>query len=200
MKMIRLTLPTEPYWIDPRPGLRVQVKPLTTAVYGAARSRGAAKAAELRTHRDAVTAAGGTVAGLPDLDDPHVRQGILDQLLAESLAVYAIVAWEGVGEPGLGQDDVPAPVTPENLEAFARLGGVADDFVTAYLMPLAEAAAEGNASGPGPNGTSAPGPTTAAAVPSKARRAPGEKKSTGKPAPTTKTSRKASKEKRPGVS
>lgn len=172
--MIRLSLPTEPYWIDPRPGLRVKVRPLTTAVYGAARSRATGKAAELRAHRDAVTEAGGTVVDLPDLDDPHMRQGLLDQLLAESLAVYGIVDWEGVGEEG-----APAEVTPANLEAFARLAGVADAFVTSYLTPLAEAAAEGNASGPAPNGTSAPGPTTAEAAPSKARLAPGAKKSPG---------------------
>ena len=196
--MIRLTLPTEPYWIDPRPGLRLKVKPLTTAVYGAARSRGAAKAAELRAHRDAVVAAGGQVEGLPDLDDPHMRQGLLDQLLAESLARYAIVAWEGVGEEG-----APAEVTPANLEALARLAGVAYDFVNAYLMPLAEAAAEGNASGPAPNGTSAAGPTTAEAAPSKARLARGAKKSPmmakSKPAPTTSTGRARSKAKKPGA-
>ena len=196
--MIHLTLPTEPYWIDPRPGLRLKVRPLTTAVYGAARSRATAKAAELRAHRDAVTQAGGTVVDLPDLDDPHMRQGLLDQLLAEALAVYGIVAWEGVDG-----DDGPAPVTRENLELLARVAGVADDFVNAYLMPLAEAAAEGNASGPAPNGTSAAGPTTAKAAPSKTSPAPGAKKSPAtakpKPAPTTRTGRARSKAKRPGA-
>ncbi|CAA7619678.1 hypothetical protein MTBSS4_250048 [Magnetospirillum sp. SS-4] len=38
--MIRLSLPKEPYWLDLTHGVRVFVRPLTTAVYEAARSRG----------------------------------------------------------------------------------------------------------------------------------------------------------------
>ena len=37
--MIRLTIPKEPYWIHLPHGVRVFVRPLTTAVYEAARAR-----------------------------------------------------------------------------------------------------------------------------------------------------------------
>ena len=155
--MIRLQLNAGPRWIDLGRGVRVRVRPLTAAVYQAAKSRARAEAADLYDHGSAIEDAGGTILDLPDLADEHMRRGLVEMLIARNLARYGIEAWEGVGL----DDDTPAEVTPETLCAFADQPGISERFVLHYLEPLINLATEGNASGPARNGTSAAGPNTA---------------------------------------
>ena len=68
--MVRLDLKREPYWLDLGHGVRVQVRPCTSALMMAAR------------------------AGLPQDGDPAERAAALIVLLARA----AVMDWDGVGD------------------------------------------------------------------------------------------------------
>lgn len=160
--MLKLSLhqPTEPFWIDfPKLGCRIQVRPLTLAVNGAIDSYVRKRIAAVATEHIERKAAGAPLDGLPNWSDPDVVAGHSRELMALAVARFGIVAWEGVLDE---QTDEPLPVTPDAAEAFARQVG--EDFVVRYQQGLAELAAEGNASGAGRNGASAPKATTAPAA------------------------------------
>lgn len=188
--MIRLQLNAEPRWLDLGRGVRVRVRPLTAAVYHAAKSRARAEAAALYEHGAAIEDAGGTILDLPDLADEHMRSGLVEMLIARNLARYGIEAWEGVGL----DDDTGvlhgAPVNPDTLRAFADQPGISERFLLTYLEPLISLAAEGNASGPAPNGTSAAGPSTAKTAKRKTRPARAAKRSPAQ-TPTRKAAKRA---------
>jgi hypothetical protein len=69
--MIRLDLRREPYWLDLVPGVRVHVRPCSTALIMAARAR---------------------------LADVEGDAGARTAALIRELAILAIDAWEGVGD------------------------------------------------------------------------------------------------------
>ncbi len=131
--MFRLVMPTEPVWLDLPHGVRVQVKPLTAAVEGAA-----------------IAAAGAAVRDREFADDTE-RTYATANALACGLARYGVVAWEGVAGP----DGAPLPVTPDAAAALASHPDMAADFLAKYRGMLAPLAAEGNASASAPNGSAA---------------------------------------------
>jgi hypothetical protein len=69
--MIRLDLGREPYWLDLVPGVRVHVRPCTTALIMAARAK---------------------------LIDADSDAGARTAVLLRELAILAIEAWEGIGD------------------------------------------------------------------------------------------------------
>jgi len=103
--MIRLDLKREPYWLELGHGVRVHVRPATTALVMAAR----------------VTALKETT------EDAGTRSAALIKKLAE----LAIIAWEGIGD----SEDNPAEVTPEAISALMDLWPIADAFERLYLGP-----------------------------------------------------------------
>lgn len=155
--MIRLAQPTEPYWIDLGAGCRLKVRPPTTALMETARTVTRRRLEELRAAAGEVAGAGASVTGLPDLSDPDVFAGEFSARLSETMARFAVVDWEGFLLP----DGTPAPLTAENLRLAMQIDAVGRTFVGLYLTSLEELAAEGNASAPAPNGSSAAGATTA---------------------------------------
>jgi hypothetical protein len=69
-------------------------------------------------------------------------------MMIKGLALYAIIAWQGID----------APVTNDAVAAFIDENPLlAALFYHRYLAPLEERAAEGNVSGPAPHGISAAG-------------------------------------------
>jgi hypothetical protein len=103
--MITLNLKREPYWLDLLQGVRVHVRPASTALVMAAR-----------------------VAALKeDGDDPAARGTILIKRLAQ----LAVLEWDGVG----GDDFEPLPVTPEGIFALMDLWPIAEAFERLYLGP-----------------------------------------------------------------
>jgi len=181
-----LGAPREPYWLSLGRGLRVRVRPCTTAL--AAQARAAAR----RRLRAALEAAG---EDGEEGVDPDARAGEAEALYAEELAALAVEAWEGVGNADGTAD---APCTPANVRALMRdVAWAADQFQVLYESGLAERAAEKNASGPSPSGTSAAGPSTA---PGAARTAhPAPQASARAAAPTTSTRRTPKPATRPGT-
>jgi len=162
--MIRLAQPSEPYWIDLGAGCRLKVRPPTTALMETARVATRRRLEELRTAAAEVAGAGASVSGLPDLADPDVFAGEFSARLSETMAIFAVVDWEGFLMP----DGAPAPLTAENLRLAMRIDAVGRSFIGLYLTSLEELAAEGNGSAPAPSGSSAAGATTAPGAPAPA--------------------------------
>ena len=103
--MITLNLKRENYWLDLISGVRVHVRPASTALVMAAR-----------------------VAALKeDGDEPALRSTTLIKRLAQ----LAIVEWDGVG----GEDGEALPVTPEGVFALMDLWPIAEAFERLYLGP-----------------------------------------------------------------
>jgi hypothetical protein len=161
--MFSLTLPTAPRWLDLPHGIRVQVKPIDGLV------RAAAEASVHRTIREAEAErtdrieVGAGVADLVDLADADMRRAFISLTFAAKLARYGIVAWEGIEQDHTGD-------LAEQL--MLQQDTIAEAFIAAYLAPVAALAAEGNASAPAPNGSSAGAPITAEAAPPPAPPAP----------------------------
>jgi hypothetical protein len=137
--MIRLDLKREPYWLDLAPGVRIRVRPCTTALVMAARASSTAEPA-------------------PGLDpgDGNARGAAL----LKAMARVAIVDWEGIGD----EAGAAIPPSPERIDALLDLYPAFRAFETAYFLPALVLDQEKNACAPAPNGTSAAAPSTAAAA------------------------------------
>jgi len=122
---IRLHRPSEPYWIDLGPGLRVKVKPLDTATFFTARALAQRQAADL-------------LAGLDETDPPQAvqAQALRRVLEIKALALMGIVGWEGIEEPAEGPA-ISAFIDAHPLAAIR--------FELAYLAGERAEEAEGNA-------------------------------------------------------
>lgn len=155
--MFHLDLPTEPRWIDLPFGVRVQVKPLDAPILAAARG------AAIRAVREEL----GVPGEQPD-DDPAWRDARIEQELARGLARYGALDWEGVGDAW----DRPLPFSQDGMAALLHHPGMPEAFSLAYTTPVARLDAEGNASAPAPNGSTAGAPDTAPDAESGAPSAP----------------------------
>jgi hypothetical protein len=94
--MLTLDLPAESYWLDLPRGVRVEIRPVTTAVMAAAQAV-AAPAGRLR-------------ASEADLD-PDMARGLSFAFLVKALARHAVTAWEDVGDTA----GKPLPLSSETL-------------------------------------------------------------------------------------
>ena len=185
--MIRVTIPKEPYWIEMLAELRVRVRPVTRVEQAAARAYARRKVAELAESKQTLTAAGGDVEGMPDINDPDIEEAMVDLFYAQGLGRKIILEWEGPADP----QGKPLEVSPEAIDEFMRLPYIGDLFVAKVQEHLEKLFAEGNASGPAPDGSSATGLNTAAdAGRSTPPAATGEKGKTGSTARSSSTSRK----------
>jgi hypothetical protein len=103
--MIILNLKREPYWIDLIDGVRLFVRPATTAVIMAARSGVFKENIEDETERGAA--------------------------LIRHLGQLAVTEWEGIGDA----DGNPAAVSPETIAALFDLWPISEAFERLYLTP-----------------------------------------------------------------
>ena len=161
--MIRLTVKKTPAWLDLPAGVRVQVRPLTTAVAQAAQyeaiRRSAAEQTEAKAQEEAgqpLDAVGFTAANRSAL----VGHGIEWEI--EALARFGIIAWEGVAKDN--GEAMPWDVAcAEALAQHPNLGPVfRDQYRAAFGIEMLDA--EKNAHGRLPSGEAkaAPEPATAA--------------------------------------
>ncbi|MFC7543659.1 hypothetical protein ACFQU2_35245 [Siccirubricoccus deserti] len=97
--MLTLDLPVEPYWLDLPRGVRVEIRPVTTAVMAAAQAGSARRLGALR-------------ASQADLD-PDMARGLAFAFLVKALARHAVTAWEGVGDAA----GKPLPLSPRPSSA-----------------------------------------------------------------------------------
>jgi hypothetical protein len=156
--MIDLSQPAAPYELELPFGLKVTVKPLTTAGMAAAQAaaRRAIDAIECQARER--TEAGLALDGLPDLSAEGERDGFYQAQLIRELAVRHITIWAGVELEG-----GPAPPTPANIAAVMELYPVGERFFQEFTLRQVLLNAAKNGCGPSAAGTSslAEGPNTA---------------------------------------
>jgi hypothetical protein len=128
--MLTLDIPTEPYWIELPRGVRLKLRPCTTAIVQAAQARAAREA---QVAREAFLEDG--------VVDPDMARGLAFALLCKGLARHAVLEWEGVGDA----DGNPIPVTPPMLDQLMDLDEMAAGLFEGAMRPLVRVSAEGNA-------------------------------------------------------
>jgi hypothetical protein len=183
--MIDLSQPTAPYGLDLPYGLKVTVKPLTTA--GMAAAQAAARRAIDAIERQARerTEAGLALDSLPDLSPEGEHDGFYQAQLIRELAVRHVMSWAGVELEG-----GPAPPTPENIAAVMDLYPVGERFFQEFTLRQVLLNSAKNGFGPSAVGTSGrvEGPTTAGPAATTACPAPeASQEPTGGSAPTVST-------------
>ena len=119
--MLTLDLTHEPRWLDLLPGVRLKLRPLTTALMVAAR-------------------ADAGVEALP----PEASTEDLALAMARAVARIAILEWEGVGDA----EGNPVGVTPEGIDALLDIWPAFEAFQGAYVAKALLLDAEKNASSP----------------------------------------------------
>lgn len=132
--MLTLDLNNEPRWHDLAPGVRVQLRPLTTALMVATRSDP-------------------EVEAVPDGTSDEERALIF----AKALARRAVLDWEGVGDAEL---NVIAP-NPQAIDALLDIWPIFEAFQLVYVSKGLLLEQEKNVSAPSPNGPSAGATATA---------------------------------------
>jgi hypothetical protein len=156
--MIDLSQRSEPYELELPYGLRVTVRPLTTAGMAAAQAaaRRAIEAIE-RQARERMEARL-PLDGLPDLSADGERDGFYQAQLIRELAIRHVTSWTGVELEG-----GPAPLTPENIAAVMELYPVGERFFQESTLRQVLLNAAKNGSGLSAAGTSSrvEGPNTA---------------------------------------
>lgn len=134
LKLDLSTLSTEPRWIDLAPGVRLHMRPLTTALMVA-------------TQRDPALQA------LPEETAAEERALVA----AKALARRSILAWEGVGDA----DGKELPVSPAAIDALLDIWPIFEAFQIAYVSKGLLLDAEKNGSALSLNGRSAGATDTA---------------------------------------
>ena len=140
--MLTLDLTNEPRWHDLAPGVRVQLRPLTTALMVATRSDPA-------------------VAAVPDeatdADPAVISDEERAMVFAKALARRAVLAWDGIGDA----DGNPIDPRPEAIDALLDIWPICEAFQLAYVSKGLLLEQEKNASALSPNGPSAGASDTA---------------------------------------
>ena len=135
--MLTLDLTNAPFWCDLVPGVRVKLRPLTTALMVAARSDPA-------------------IADLPK--EASTEEAAL--AMAKALARSAILDWEGIGDA----EGESLPVSPDAIDALLEIWPIFEAFQSLYVAKGLLLDAEKNASSPVPSGNSAGATATAQPV------------------------------------
>ncbi len=142
--MLTLDLTNAPRWHDLAPGLRLQLRPLTTALMVATRS---------------------------DPEVEAVPADASDELravaFAKALARRAVLAWEGIGDA----EGNPVEPGPEAIDALLDIWPVFEAFQLSYVAKALLLDQEKNASAPLPTGPSAGAIATATPAKGHARTA-----------------------------
>ncbi|WP_135451184.1 hypothetical protein [Tabrizicola caldifontis] len=132
--MLTLDLTNAPQWCDLIPGVRVRLRPLTTALMVSARGDPA-------------------IADLPE--GAATEEAAL--AMARALARRAILEWEGIGDA----DGNPIEPSPEAIDALLDIWPAFEAFQTSYIAKALLLDAEKNVSAPLPTGPSAGAKATA---------------------------------------
>ena len=135
--MLTLDLTNAPFWCELVPGVRLRLRPLTTALMVAARSDPA----------------------IVDLSkEARAEEAAL--AMAKALGRSAILEWEGVGDA----EGAPLVVSPEVIDALLDIWPIFEAFQSLYVAKGLLLDAEKNASSPVPSGSSVGATATAQPV------------------------------------
>ncbi len=157
--MLRLKINKKPYWLDLGYGVKVKVKPCTSAVFYEAKAYMNSKLAALAKEYKANQEAGIANDTTADIENPVKRETMADKYLLIGLGIAGILEWTGVLE---AEEDKAAPLIESKIdELFSNFWAVAENFRHQYCGLQEVLAAEKNASTPVPSGTSETGEPTA---------------------------------------
>lgn len=157
--MLRLKIQKEPYWLELGYGVKVKVKPCTSAVFYEAKAYMNGKLAELAKTYKANKEAGIEDGTAENIENPVKREALADKFLLIGLGIAGILEWDGVME---ADEDKSAPLTENKIdELFSNFWAVAENFRSQYCGLREVLEAEKNVSTPALNGTSAMGEVTA---------------------------------------
>ena len=151
--MLTLDLTNAPRWHDLAPGVRVQLRPLTTALMVATRSDPAVEAvpdAAPDEDPDETT----------DADPAVISEDERAMVFAKALARRAVLAWEGVGDA----DGNAIEPSPEAIDALLDIWPIFEAFQLTYVSKGLLLEQEKNASALSPTGPSAGATATAKPV------------------------------------
>ena len=143
--MLTLDLTNQPRWHDPAPGVRLQLRPLTTALMVATRSDTAVEA-------------------VPEEASDEERA----VAFAKALARRAVFSWEGIGDT----DGNPIDPSQDAIDALLDIWPIFEAFQLTYVSKGLLLEQEKNVSAPLPNGPSAGATGTARPVKPAAPTAP----------------------------
>lgn len=132
--MLTLDLTNTPHWHDLAPGVRVQLRPLTTALMVATRSDAAVEA-------------------VPENASDEERA----VAFAKALARRAVLAWEGIGDA----EGNPINPSPDAVDALLDIWRIFEAFQMTYVSKGLMLEQEKNVSASSPNGPSAGASATA---------------------------------------
>lgn len=135
--MLTLDLSNKPRWYELAPGVRVQLRPLTTALMVATRGDPAVEA-------------------VPEEASDEERA----VAFAKALARRAVLAWEGIGDA----DGQPLDPSAQAIDALLDIWPIFEAFQLAYVSKGLLMEQEKNVSALSPNGPSAGASDTARAA------------------------------------
>jgi len=106
--MLTLDLPIEPYWLDLPRGVRVEIRPVTTAVMAASENL-----------------------------DPDMARGLACAFLVKALARHAVTGWEGIGD-STGKPLPLSPEAVERLMDLDEMAAAFWDRATGPVAAVAQ--------------------------------------------------------------
>lgn len=160
--MFRLSMNRALRWLVLPHGVKVEVRPLTTAINQAALAEARKRIAMLAVEADAAEKAGQALDALgPTGANAAWLDGMWTQYYAEALGRYGINRWDGIR----GDDGEILPVSNEAIAVFAAHPELGPEFQRMYAATLAAEVAEGNASTASVSGDTAAASALAETVP-----------------------------------
>ncbi len=158
--MLKLKINQEPYWLELGYGVKVKVKPCTSAVFYEAKAYMNAKLADLAKDYKASKDTG--LAVDENIENPVKREALADKFLLVGLGIAGILEWDGIQE---AESEEKAPLSETKIdELFSNFWVVAENFRNQYCGLRELLDAEKNVSTPEPSGTSVTGDATATDV------------------------------------
>jgi hypothetical protein len=137
--MLRIGIPRDARWIDIGAGVRLKVRPATTALVTTARTRASRQIERMRQAQKDAQEAGLDYDG-PDMTDRDAIVGYAFALSVMSMARELVEDWEGVGDA----DGTPIPFALDGLGEVLSHSGLAERFIAAVMEAPEALAAEGN--------------------------------------------------------
>ncbi|MHC8493433.1 hypothetical protein ACTU44_12070 [Thalassospira sp. SM2505] len=142
--MLKLSMPTEPYWMDLPLDVRLRVRPCTTPIIEFATSKAIRVIADIEKGISDLRMVGHDAESLrKEIQDPDYRAGIMQFVYAQKLALAAVIEWDGAGVMTDAGD--VAPVTEDHMRDVMLHPSIARTFVAKYTEPVRAVEAEGNA-------------------------------------------------------